>query len=75
MWGAASPTNPIKPVNEIIIDVMKADKIKILLRVLAGSTPVDIANPSPPIESVLRSHAHFIADGIMIITMRDIAMA
>ena len=66
-----SPTKPIKPVNEITIDVIKADRTRIFLRVEIGSPPVEIAKSSPPSESVFKSHAHFIADGMMQIIAAD----
>lgn len=63
MWGAANPTKPIKPVKAITIDVIRAETMRIFLRILLGFTPVDIANSSPPIESVLRSQDHLSAVG------------
>ena len=43
--------------KEITIEVIKAEIMRILRRVLTGSTPVEIANSSPPNERVFRSHA------------------
>ena len=63
MWGAASPTKPIRPVNAIIIDVMNAERMRMFFLILLGSTPVEMANSSPPIERVLRSHAQTTAVG------------
>jgi hypothetical protein len=74
MCGAASPTKPINPVNEITIDVIKADKIRISLLVVDGSTPDEIAKSSPPSESVFKSHAHLMADGIRQIIAADAHM-
>ena len=64
MWGAAKPTKPIKPVNEMTIEVIKADTTRIFRRILIGSTPVEIANSSPPNDSVFRSHAQIKARGM-----------
>ena len=72
MWGAARPTNPINPVNAITTDVMSADSTKMFLRIVAGSTPVEIAKSSPPNESALRSHYQISACGSKMITINPI---
>ena len=54
------------------MDVIRADKTKIFLLVDEGSTPEDIAKSSPPSESVFKSHAHFMAEGMRHITAVDI---
>jgi len=54
------------------MEVMRADNTRIFLLVDEGSTPEEIAKSSPPSESVFKSQAHFMAEGMRHIIVADI---